>query len=108
MKVHGIPTGVGLVPLALALAVLSAGCAATPTTAGLPLAQRAASHRAALAVYQHGAQYQGIYRLDGTGVSLAMPLHCEQVIQSEEDLARGYAAMAQEHRRLARPDTNAS
>ena len=136
MKVHRIPASVALVPLALALAVLATGCAATPTTVGRSsLAQRvetartpaehfaladdyeqlaaqarerAASHRAALAVYQHGAQYQWSDRADGAGVSPTMPRHCEQLIQSEEELARSYAAMAREHRRLARPDGNSS
>lgn len=68
--------------------------------------ERAASHRAALAVYQHGAQYRGPASRDGTGAALTMPAHCEELINSEDELARGYTAMAQEHRRLARPEAS--
>lgn len=113
----------------LALGLLAAGCAATPSgepaalspqveaartpTEHEALAQQyerraaqarteADQHRALAASYKRGTQYRWVDRVGPRSGMPAMPRHCEQLVRNDEDTARIYSEMAQQHREWAR------
>lgn len=64
--------------------------------------EQAEQHRALLSTYRRGTEYRWVDRAGFPGGMRAMPRHCEQLIRNDEEDARIYAEMAEQHRQWVR------